>query len=39
VATLLFEIVGSMLDRPVTITSYGKTAADKRTKKRLLVAA
>ncbi|MBY0538682.1 adenylosuccinate synthetase [Patescibacteria group bacterium] len=29
------EFVGMMLDLPVTITSYGKTAADKRSTKRL----
>jgi len=33
------EYVGTMLDLPVTITSYGKTAAEKRTKKRLLAVA
>jgi len=33
------EYVGAMLDLPVTITSYGKTAAEKRTKKRLLAVA
>lgn len=33
------EYVGSKLNLPVGITSYGKTAADKRTKQRLILAA
>lgn len=30
------EFIGTLLDRPVIITSYGKTAADKQSSKRLL---
>lgn len=33
------DYVGSLLDRPIAITSYGRTAGDKRTKSRLWLAA